>query len=346
MTGDRHFVEGAADGALPRTGAEELAAGSGPSAGKRGNAMIDLVRSEEAMTTPGAMVERGGEGGALALGEGGQRSALGQVLAEQAIGVFVGAALPRVMGSSEVEGGVELALQGLVHMELGAVVGGDGADGMRFVAQEGDGALQSFVGTDASDFADANQAAFAFDDRDGGGLTATMHGVDLPITEPGALVDDGRALRDHALTGETTSAIVARVAFALEFAGAAQMEPEGSPACFVGPDMQVDCLVAHDAHPFNAQAADDLLGTEVLAQHLLDRGEVRGPIAAIAARARTATAGLLRRPTGAIRSVIARAVPLHFPPDGAAVSAQLLRDLRDAGAAHSQCTNLVSFFRA
>src|SRR6266508_1811060 len=109
MTGDRRFVEGAADGPLPRTGAEELAAGSGPSAGKRGDAMIDLVRSEKAVAAPGAMVERGCEGGALALGERGKRSALGQVLTEQAIGVLVGSAFPRVVGSSEVESGAKTA---------------------------------------------------------------------------------------------------------------------------------------------------------------------------------------------------------------------------------------------
>ena len=89
---------GAGDGPLPRTGAEELAAGSGPAPVEAGDAMIDFVRSQKSMTPPGAVVEFGREGMALRLAEGGQIGAFGQVLAQQAVGVLVGAALPGMMG--------------------------------------------------------------------------------------------------------------------------------------------------------------------------------------------------------------------------------------------------------
>src|SRR5687768_13259480 len=60
MTESRGPFLGAGDGPLPRTGAEELAAGSGPSAVERG-AMIDLVWREEAVATSRAVIELGGK---------------------------------------------------------------------------------------------------------------------------------------------------------------------------------------------------------------------------------------------------------------------------------------------
>jgi hypothetical protein len=52
--------------------------------------------------------------------------AFGYVLTDQAVGVFIGAALPRVMGRREVERDAGRALELGVVVELCAVVGGDG----------------------------------------------------------------------------------------------------------------------------------------------------------------------------------------------------------------------------
>ena len=84
--------------------------------------------------------------------------------------------------------------------------------------------------------------------------------------------------------------VVASVTIALDLAGPSQMAPQRASARFVGPDMQVDRLVAHDAHSFHPQAADNLLGTEVLAEHALNRSEVRRSVAAIVPGAAAAKA--------------------------------------------------------
>lgn len=341
MTAGRSFKD-TADGPLPRTGAEELAAGSGPAAGNRG-AVVDFVRSEEAEALSGTMVELSSESGALTLGEGGEVGPLGQILAEEPIGVLVGAALPGVVRSGEVEGGVELPLEGFVHVELGAVVGGDGVDGMRFVAQQRDGALESFVGADASDLADADEAALAFDDGDGGGFAAAVDGVDLPVAKAGPVIDHCRAFSDHALAGEPAAAVVGGVALAFEFASAAQMAPEGAAARLVSPDMQVDRFVAHDAYAFDAQAANDLHRTELLAQHAFDRDEVRWAIAAIATRAGTATVGLLHRVHPAVEAVVDTAVAFDLTIDGTRMTAQGGRYLSDRMPFCSHRCDRVSF---
>ena len=85
-------------GPLPRTGAEELAAGSGPSAGYVGDTVVDFGGSAEAEAEPGTVVELGGDGGALALSERGEVGAFGEVLPNESIGVFM---VPRSQGGGE-----------------------------------------------------------------------------------------------------------------------------------------------------------------------------------------------------------------------------------------------------
>ena len=115
--GRRPFLR-AADGPLPRTGAEELAAGSGPAAVELGEAVINFVGCEDTVPASGTVIELGGKSAALTLGQLGQIRAFGQVLAKEAIGVLVGATFPRVMGQGEVDGGAQAPLQGFVHVEL------------------------------------------------------------------------------------------------------------------------------------------------------------------------------------------------------------------------------------
>ena len=64
----------------------------------------------------------------------------GQVLADQAVGVLVGAALPGVMRIGEVERHAGGVLDPGVAVELGAVVGGDGLELLGMPADQRDGA--------------------------------------------------------------------------------------------------------------------------------------------------------------------------------------------------------------
>src|SRR5258708_28356091 len=124
-----------ADRSLPRTGAEELAAGSDRSAGRKDGAEVDFVRGEEAEAAARAVVEVGGDLVAEGLGQMAEGGPLGEILADQAVGIFVGAALPGVVRSGEVDGGAELTFEGLVAVEFDAVVGSDGADLMGLVGE-------------------------------------------------------------------------------------------------------------------------------------------------------------------------------------------------------------------
>ena len=344
--GSRHIAFKAADGPLPRTGAEELAAGSGPSAGCVGDAVVDFGRSAEAEAAPRTVVELGGDGGALALSEGGEVDTFAEVLPQEPIGVFIGAAFPGVVGSGEVDFGVKALLECFVHVKLSTVISSDGVDGMRFIAQDVDGALQGLLRTDARQLANAHESALAFDHGDSGRLAAAVDGVDLPVAEPGALGDDRWPIRDHAFAGEAAAAVLAGVAFPALLMGAAEMTPERAAPRSVLPEVEVDPFDAHDAYAFGSQAANDLLGAEVLPQHAFDGREVLGGVALVAPRAAAAAVRLLHCEHRAVEAIVRAAVALDLPMNGRTMPAEGSRDLLDRVPLASHRCDGVSFVSA
>ncbi len=327
--GSRPIAFDAAAGPPPRTGAEELAAGGGPAARCVGDAVVDFVGRAEAEAAARAVVELGGESGALALGECGEVGALGQVLAEEPIGVFIGPAFPGVVGSGKVDSGVEALLECFIHVELGTVISGDGVDRMRFVAQNVGGALEGLLGADARQLADAHESALAFNHGDRGRLAAAVDGVDLPVAESSARGDDGRSVGDHAFAGEPAAAVLAGVAFPSLLIGAAKMTPERAAVSPVLPDVEVDRFDAHYTYALGAQAPDDLLGAEVLLQHAFDGREVLGGIALVAPGAAAAAVRLLDGEQRPVVAIMHTAVALDLPMNGRAMSAEGGRDVRD-----------------
>ena len=105
------------------------------------------------------------------------------MLTDQAVGVFVGTAFPRVMRGGEVEGDTGRALELCVVVEFGAIVSGGGFEALRMAAHETHGALIGvFLGT-SSELADHDVAGLAVDDGDEAVvITLANDGIDLPVT--------------------------------------------------------------------------------------------------------------------------------------------------------------------
>ena len=330
----------------PRTGAEELAAGRDLPAGAMTAAVVNLVRSEEAEAPAGTVVELGGECIALALRERTQGRALGQILAEQSVGVFVGAAFPGMVRRREVDAQSELPLDVLVAVELGAVIGSEGVDPVRFVAEQLDHAGIGVLDCGTGQRPNSQQTTFAFDCGHHARLAPPMDGVDLPVPEAPSPLDNRGPILDRSFASQPTAAVLPAVALPLLFARAAQMTPQGATPSLVRPDPQIDRFVAHHRTTFQACAADDLLRTEVLAKQRFDRRELHRPVTPVAARATAPTTRVLHRPSRPIRSIVARAVAPHLVPDRAAMSLQLSGDLDDAAAALPHRSNHISFLSA
>ena len=112
------------------------------------------------------VVEGIGDGVALELGERGEVRAFRKVLADEAVGVFVGAAFPGVVGSGEVDWDAQLSFDGFVGVEFSAVIGGDGFEPVFVWGEEFDGPFGGVFSGGARQFSDSNLAAEAIDDGD------------------------------------------------------------------------------------------------------------------------------------------------------------------------------------
>src|SRR3989344_273655 len=90
--------------------------------------MENLMRRQVTEALAGAQVEPVLDQADLRPGDGGEIAGLGQVLADQPIGVLVGAALPSRVGIGKVKVGIETGADALMRGELTAVVSGERLD--------------------------------------------------------------------------------------------------------------------------------------------------------------------------------------------------------------------------
>ena len=117
----------------------------------------------------------------------------------------------------------------------------------------------------------------------------------------------------------------------------AQMPIESSSLSLVLPDVLVDGFMAHAEQVIASQKAADLLGAEILSDELFDQLPVFRCQSAVARRAFPPSAGLFLRSAVAIAAVISTAVALELSIDGAAVSAQALRNCSAGEVLLSEC---------
>ena len=334
-----------ADRSLPRTGAEELAAGSDLSAGRKDGLVVDIVRGEEAVAFAGAVVEFSGDQLALRLGQTGEAGAFGEVLTDESVGVFVGAALPSVMWISEVDLGPEEPLDIFEAMELGAVIGGDAMHWVQLAEQQPDRTARGFLSGCARQFGDADETALTLHQRQDAGFALPMHGVSFPVAAPQSLRHNFRSDSDHGFTGEPAPTVLPAVTFAPLLASASQMPPQGSVPALVRPDVKIDRFVAHDRSSVPLKHPHDLFGADLLPQVLFHCRKVGLPVSAVTARAASPAVGHLDRERRSVRSVIGRRIALHLPRNRARMARQLRGDLPCRTPRLPQRRDLISFLR-
>ena len=119
------------------------------------------------------------DGVTLSLGETGETGFLRSVLPDESVGVLIGASFPGAVWSGEEEVGVGGIFDGLVAMELGAVVDGDGANLSQGVVDEFyDASVGGFDGL-RLELSDHGEAGLAINESEEAVLVGTEHGVAL-----------------------------------------------------------------------------------------------------------------------------------------------------------------------
>ena len=261
---------------------------------------------------------------AVVLGEVGHALSLGQILPDQTIRVFVGAALPRMMQRREIEASAGGPLELGVLVELRAIVDRDRAHGMELRADELAGPSIHGRAHAPIELAEEQKARLALDHAQHARpiLARAQHGVRLPMPERAPRIHLGGPLGDPPFAGEPPAAVVAAVALAPLLASAAQMLVERAAPLPILPDVAVDRLVANREAAVPLQPPRDLFGTPVFAHQGQDLVPLGGRKAQIAARSRPPAAGLPVGHLRAVRAVVPRAVAAHFPSDRAPVPAQ------------------------
>jgi len=142
------------------------------------------------------------------LGERGTEWCPWQILPQPARWCFRWSRAPSVVRRGEVDRGAKAPLERFTYGTQSRCSAVMVRTGCGSVAEDVSSALQGLLGADARQLTDAHEAAFTFDDRDGGRFAAAVHGIDLPVAQARAPRDDGGAFRDHPLAGEAATAVV------------------------------------------------------------------------------------------------------------------------------------------
>ena len=209
--------------------------------------------------------------------------AFGDVLSNEPVRVLVGATLPRMIWSGEVEGRVGGALDVTIAVELGPVVDSDGLEQVPLRADQlNDAAVR---GRDRSRAQLTHQDApgHALDERDDAvAIRGADDRVHLPVADLLAQLDSGRTLGDVTLSRETAALLGASVAFP-PLGGLSQQAKQSAALSLVPPDEPVDRLVTNLESAFEMKPAADLLWTQPFTQESDDQIPMCGDEPAVAA---------------------------------------------------------------
>ena len=139
---------------------------------------------------------------------------LREELSDEAIHILVSPALPRGVGTSEVEVSAEFAGDPLVLSELPAVVGRQGMNTGGKRRQQGDDGIRDRPRRLERHMGHQRVAGLPFVERDQCLLLAGAdHQVSFPITKASERIDNGWALVNRHLIGDGAASLVTSVAF-------------------------------------------------------------------------------------------------------------------------------------
>ncbi len=246
--------------------------------------LVDGDGRVEPMDGSRAGVEQVGNGIELLLAVHGQVRALGQVLADQSVGVLAGAPLPRAVRITEVHHHTRVGCQLSVARHLLALVVGQRlAHGFGDAAQFGREALQCRGGRRIGQLDQHHQSGTALEQyTHGRAVTRPLDEIALPVAGKGPVAGFGRAHMDAQQIGHLTPAILAPAARHALGLGPTQTGDQVLAQLTLGHgvDAGVDALVGDGAlgfiGPHELECARDLRGRPTPRQEVLDHTEEHG----------------------------------------------------------------------
>ena len=139
-------------------------------------------------------------------------------------------------------------------MELGSVVGRDGAGESRSSSDEANRLTVGSLDGSGLELTDHHVAGLAIDEREHAVLIGdiTDHGIGFEVAHSASVLCTGGSLADGAFSGQPTSGIVGSIPFSALFGRAAEMQVQASALLSITPDVAVDRLVADRELPLTS----------------------------------------------------------------------------------------------
>ncbi len=279
------------------------------------------------------------------LGEFGHAVSLGEVLSDEAVGVLVGTSFPGMMGISEVESGVGEALDVLIAVEFGSVVGGDGTYGAGLTLDQSGGPLAQLLCGACLELADLEVSCLAFHEGYDAVLAMAEHGVNLPVSDAGSVVGGGVSVLDGPLASQSSPGVVGAVSLASLLGCTPQVSMKGAAPALVVPDVPIDGLMADLEPPVERQSSGDLLGAPILhPDQELDESPIPIGESEVPSGMRSPGASVSMRLQGPVESVSPSAIASDLSMDRASMPPQGLCDFSHGYLFSSEHPNGVSFF--
>lgn len=306
--------------------------------------MVRPVRGSESQSLPGAHIQFASHFVAFGLCDFAHAHSFWEVLPKQSIEVLVGAPLPRVIGGGEVALDWVNLLDGLVIMELGAVVERDRLEALAVLRDRCHRSLVDLGHRAARQLLDDGQARLALDQRQHAMvLVGPDDRVALPVPDAQPRLHVLGALADVPLARQNAPVIDAAVTLARKLRDDPRVLPQRASELAITQDVAVDRAVTDVQLRPHAQHTGDLLRAPLLAQQGMDVAPVvrleQGP----AATSASPCSRVLLRLRRAIRTVMSRGVPGHFSADGRGTSPHFPGDRSHARATAQSRGNEVSF---
>ena len=273
--------------------------------------------------------------------------ALGQLLPDQAVGVLARAPFPGMMRSGKVEAHSGGRFDESVAVKLGPVVEGDRLEPPRMPVDQSDDDPDGVLFGAAGEFANQHVAGLSLHQGD---HTVTLlalshHRIDLPVTNSVPPLHGSRPLLDHPLPGQSPSGVIASIAFATLLERLTQVGVQRASSSHVAPDVAVDGFVADGEPTCATQVPADLLRAPLLLEQCLNCGELIRAEVAVAPGTFASGNRPFVRPSRTVIPVVGSGVAPGLPPDGGAISAQLIGNLRMAPAVAAESGDQNAFLR-
>ena len=305
--------------------------------------MEQLRRSAESVSLARPVVQLVGDPIALPLGERMHGGSFGQILPDESVGVLVGAARPGVMRGGEEEPQWEGSFDIPVAVELAAVVGRDRLVADRVAPDQKFHGLPDLLLCPCRELGDLNEAGFAIHEGEDAGFSTPQNRVYLPMAGAAPVLRPGRSIRDRALAGKPSPAVVMPVAFPALLDSLAKVRVEASSMAAVIPDVLVDRLVADGQLPEPPEETGDLFRTEFAREQAPDEPPFLHAVAGALSRTTPPAAGHATGMQGLVAAVGRIGVAADFTGYRARASPELPGNGPQAGFPSPHGRDLVAF---